>query len=312
MHFVLNEDEIPSWSALIFHYLSFIIFFVFAYLGTIRLSKSLELNKKDSTVFVTIRNVNPISYFVLGIFSFYLIQYFKNIYFYNYYTFDFLYYFSYIGEALLVLTYAVLFALINITNKVNMHFLEKLTEKHDKIFINNKSQQNKTKLVEKLGNLLNTTNNKELNQDLNNFILLVDFILNNSHKGLIPIESEIENLKRYLYFYDLRTKHPSFDLKINGSKQKIFIPHKSIITLVENAIKYGDGAFLIEIDILFTENFVIINVKNRINTKPIILSSNSIGLDNLRKRFNLLLPEKHNLEINNDSGYYSVSLTIQN
>ena len=115
-----------------------------------------------------------------------------------------------------------------------------------------------------------------------------------------------------MYFYDLRTKHPSFDLKISGSNQKIFIPHKSIITLVENAIKYGDGAFLIEIDILFTENFVIINIKNRINTKPIILSSNSIGLDNLRKRFNLLLPEKHNLEIKNDSEYYSVSLTIQN
>ena len=87
-----------------------------------------------------------------------------------------------------------------------------------------------------------------------------------------------------------------------------------LITFIENALKYGASSH-IESDIiislkvnngtltLFTENHTV-NPKPE-NKEP------GIGIANCKKRLELLYPGKHNLEISNTNGIFTVNLILK-
>ena len=92
------------------------------------------------------------------------------------------------------------------------------------------------------------------------------------------------------------------------------IPPMILITFVENAFKHGisyNSRSFIHISIEVSKEadrvrYCVTNTKNpsKWNTQG------GIGLDNVRKRLDLLFPKRYQLEIENTSNQYSVELNI--
>jgi len=85
-------------------------------------------------------------------------------------------------------------------------------------------------------------------------------------------------------------------------------------TFIENSFKHGASKTTgsPRIDIFLTINgknlnFIVTNSKSN----GIEISSSGIGIENTKKRLELLYPERHLLEINETDNNYSVFLEIQ-
>ena len=128
----------------------------------------------------------------------------------------------------------------------------------------------------------------------------------------VTIEEEIDYLRTYIQFQRLRmTKRlqfeESFDPELTGQKihPLLFQP------LLENAFKYIGGAYRIQVSMRKEGAKVCFGVSNTFN--PDFLEQRKgkgIGIDNLRKRLELLYPDKHELRIKKDNTRFRVELCI--
>ena len=88
-----------------------------------------------------------------------------------------------------------------------------------------------------------------------------------------------------------------------------------LIPFVENAFKHGVGMILnptINVD-LHTENHrLIFEVKNKVNRqfKEVKDNASGIGLNNVKRRLELLYPDNHQLTIKDEDDFYLVKLVI--
>ena len=99
----------------------------------------------------------------------------------------------------------------------------------------------------------------------------------------------------------------SFDPELTGQKihPLLFQP------LLENAFKYIGGAYRIQVSMRKEDSKVCFGVSNTFN--PDFLEQRKgkgIGIDNLRKRLELLYPDKHELRIKKDNTRFRVELCI--
>jgi sensor histidine kinase YesM len=139
-----------------------------------------------------------------------------------------------------------------------------------------------------------------------------------SKNGKIVLSKEVEYLKNYIDLQKLRFAKGDkirIDFRVNGDTESAFIEQLILLPLVENAFKHGislqkESEILINLEI--EKNKLKFQVKNTINpVKAISIKSDSgIGLNNLKKRLDLLYPEKYNLVRKEDLNWYEVLLTL--
>lgn len=287
-------------AAIFFHYASYMSFFYGLYFGTQRF---ISLGKcMPAILFI---------YFVFGLASFIMIQYTKYYLFYGVKNFVPQYYLLQIGELFLVGTFAFFFSIYEYTQQLNYKILSSLQLNNNKTLLLNARKQGKEKVVKCLDKILKDTSDYTISPMLLDFKELVNFLLNNTHKALIPVTEEIENLKRYLNLYHLRFDNRKlFNLNISGQPNQLAIPHKTILTLVENCIKHGDLRVPVSIDILFeTESFKV-KVRNKIKKTTFPFKSTNIGLENLKTRLQLHLGDRHSFEVYEDGGWFEVVVGV--
>jgi LytS/YehU family sensor histidine kinase len=87
-----------------------------------------------------------------------------------------------------------------------------------------------------------------------------------------------------------------------------------LISYIENAFKYGvnteDDSF-IHIQIIVFENQLNLTVKNSMVLSDIVLEEKSgNGMENTKKRLQVLYPNKHQLSIKSDNAIYEVDLKL--
>lgn len=131
----------------------------------------------------------------------------------------------------------------------------------------------------------------------------------------VPLEKEIEHIKKYLEFNQLRHSNElHFSFEYEGD-----IPFKKIvklilITYIENAIKHGDirnPEHPMIIRLIVEDNTLIFYISNKkLNRKPILTQRESVGNINTKQRLDLAYPNKHELTILDEGNEYTVSLTI--
>jgi LytS/YehU family sensor histidine kinase len=88
-----------------------------------------------------------------------------------------------------------------------------------------------------------------------------------------------------------------------------------LIPFVENAVKHGVGLVnkpFIHIDLEFTNQGLHFQVKNKKGKEEQVFKdpSSGIGLKNVKRRLELLYPDKHLLLIQEDELNFSVDLTL--
>jgi sensor histidine kinase YesM len=89
-----------------------------------------------------------------------------------------------------------------------------------------------------------------------------------------------------------------------------------LIPFIENAFKHGTGTIdepVIDIYLKISEGLIDFRVKNKFDhtSEEIKDRTSGIGLQNVIRRLNLLYDQKHILSINNNNGWYDVSLQIK-
>lgn len=127
--------------------------------------------------------------------------------------------------------------------------------------------------------------------------------------GMVPITKEIAHIQNYI---DIQSQRFSNKLKVDfeviDDVSAVKIAPMLLITFVENSFKHGDWAAPISFK-LNVENGIEFTTENKIGQANKDASS-GIGLENIRKRLELVYPKRHTLQISEAKNTYFVYLKI--
>jgi LytS/YehU family sensor histidine kinase len=160
-------------------------------------------------------------------------------------------------------------------------------------------------------------NNAEARGALHKFSEMLRYQLYEMNGDKIPVEKEISYLKDYIDLQKLRTDE-NYSVSLNSSPEvKGFsIEPLLLIPFVENAFKhishFKDEINFIKLDLSRNNgefHFAIENSKETVQKAKNI--PGGIGLNNVKRRLELLYADKHKLEIDNGNNLFKVDLKIK-
>jgi LytS/YehU family sensor histidine kinase len=160
-------------------------------------------------------------------------------------------------------------------------------------------------------------NNPAARDALHKFSAMLRYQLYEMNGERIPIEKEVNYLKDYVDLQRLR-KDEHYSVAVNGTEEvKGFsIEPLLLIPFVENAFKHishhKEKPNFIKLDMACENgdfNFMIENSKEMAGTKTAM--QGGIGLNNVKKRLELLYPQKYNLQIQDTRDVFRVTLKIK-
>ena len=145
---------------------------------------------------------------------------------------------------------------------------------------------------------------------------LMRYMLYESDDAKISIDRESEYLRAYIELQHLRFGD---DIAIHFNHKNVdntlTIEPMLLIPFVENAFKHGVGMIMnptIDIDLQTSNKHLIFEIKNRVNRQfnEIKDAASGIGLNNVKRRLELLYPYNHKLTIDDGTDFYVVHLEI--
>ena len=147
---------------------------------------------------------------------------------------------------------------------------------------------------------------------------ILDYILYRCDEKLVPLEEELNTLKNYLEIEKIRySEKLSLNTKLPEKVGPFKIAPLILLPFVENAFKHGvsnyPGNAFVKIDVTLVKKNLFFGIENTRNDQ-IEKEENytqGIGLINVRKRLDLVYPEKYILKIDKSSEKFSVNLTIE-
>jgi two-component system, LytTR family, sensor kinase len=146
---------------------------------------------------------------------------------------------------------------------------------------------------------------------------IMRYMLYDSASEKVPLEKEIEYLKSFIELQNLRVKYPDYvSLKIDGDPTGQFIAPMLLISFVENAFKHGSKnhrpGIIIQLSILKEQiNFEVLNYLKKAQPAQDEPPSGK-GLANIRRRLELIYPDKHKLLISEEEDTFRINLEIIN
>lgn len=169
-----------------------------------------------------------------------------------------------------------------------------------------------------LFNALNTIyfqideNNKEAKQSVEQLSDLLRYQLYAIEKQ-VTMEQEINYLRSYIAFQQLRVSEKLvLDLYFDPELKEQRIHPLLIQPLIENAFKYVRGDYRIKLEMKLNGNQIQTEIKNSISQLRNTNHKNDkgIGLENLKRRLDLLYPSKYDLETRQTGSMFVAKLTI--
>ena len=174
--------------------------------------------------------------------------------------------------------------------------------------------------------IFNTINNirsliledKEKARDmLLNFSDLFRYALKNTDQSKVTLKEELEIVNQYLELLSIQFEHKlNYKIDIDTGLENKTIPPMMLQLLVENAIKHGisqykeGGSILININ--QGDEFLNIHVKNTgsLDKSAKLGDKLGIGLENIRKRLDLIYSGKANFNMNEMDNFVIASIKI--
>ncbi|WP_452603124.1 sensor histidine kinase [Pontimicrobium sp. MEBiC06410] len=141
---------------------------------------------------------------------------------------------------------------------------------------------------------------------------LLDYLLYQVDKPFVSLTEEINHLKDYIALEQLRF-NDTLDVSFisNTIPETLQIAPMLLIPFVENSFKHGtikNGILKIDITINFENDSLYFYIKNTVqNTNN---EQQGIGLENIKKRLELLYKNNYNLDINRNNDSFEVKLTL--
>ena len=146
---------------------------------------------------------------------------------------------------------------------------------------------------------------------------MLRYIISDCNQPFVPLEGEIKMIQDYIALEKIRYgEQIQINIKIQGDPQNKLIAPLLMIPLVENGFKHGASKMIdrqwviLEIDIS-NENLHFLMKNNKPAQGENGISNGHVGLKNVKKRLQLLYPEKHELNIFPAKESFSVSLKVK-
>ena len=144
---------------------------------------------------------------------------------------------------------------------------------------------------------------------------IMRYILTETQRDLVPLRNEVEFINNFIDLQKVRlTDKVTLTYQTEGDIDSLLIAPLLFIPFVENAFKYGVSTkepssihFTIKTEdntIQFTSvNFIVPSENN-------LMENTGIGINNVKRRLELMYPHKHKLSTIQENNYYSVQLEI--
>lgn len=145
---------------------------------------------------------------------------------------------------------------------------------------------------------------------------ILRYMLYDSEDSQVSLHKELEFIQDYIDLQRLRlTEKVLVNYKIIGEAEDYKIEPFIIIPLIENAFKFGtdnvNQTFIIILINILHER-IEIKVTNKIVTKAEGNKNQSgIGINNIKRRLELLYPNKHKFTVDEENDVFSVNLAIK-
>lgn len=140
------------------------------------------------------------------------------------------------------------------------------------------------------------------------------YIVNEYDKDEVLLKDELSYLEDYIALQLMRTdENLEFGFRKNIGNENLKIAPMILVNFIENAFKYGfntEEKSEIKIDISTEETTLFFKIRNRIVNRSETENSSKVGLKNTMEQLNYSYPNRYMLDIQNDSGEYSVNLKI--
>jgi two-component system LytT family sensor kinase len=206
-----------------------------------------------------------------------------------------------------------------IYNQQQLALLEKERVKHELDFL--KAQINPHALFNSLNSIYGHIDKS--NQTARNILLkfsgLLRYQLYDCSEDKISLEKEIEYIRNYISFQQIRKEENLIvDTDIEIDQYSHRIAPLLLVVLIENAFKFvsnfTDKDNKIDISITAKEDlftFKICNTTEHRQALSAILNPGGIGIVNLKRRLELLYPDKHEIAFKQELDYYEATLALQ-
>lgn len=143
---------------------------------------------------------------------------------------------------------------------------------------------------------------------------LLDYLLYQADKPLVSLGSEIEHIQDYIALEQMRFRNNllvAFDLPPNT--ENIDIPPMLLIPFVENSFKHGqpvEGKLRISISLQADKEKLNFFIMNSVKADTTPETQNGLGLKNLKKRLQLLYPDRHSFSAEKTGNCFEAHLSI--
>ena len=145
---------------------------------------------------------------------------------------------------------------------------------------------------------------------------MLRYMLYEAGKDKCHVDDEVEYLKNYIALQQLRFGD---DVKVTTwweiDDNNCFIEPMLLVPFVENAFKHGIGMVkdpYIDIELHTRNGELFFHISNNYDAKNVSKDkSTGIGLENIKKRLNLLYAGKYSLALKDDGRVYSVELKLE-
>jgi len=144
----------------------------------------------------------------------------------------------------------------------------------------------------------------------------MSYTLYESNTEKVPLSKELEFIKNYVELEKMRysgSKDIRFEFPSESECSGFYIAPLLTFTFIENAFKYGlksKTGSLLNLCIKIENGCFYFDVENDIDDTRKTADFGGIGLENSRKRLQLLYPDKYELQIQNPEGCFKVSLKL--
>lgn len=147
---------------------------------------------------------------------------------------------------------------------------------------------------------------------------MLRYMLSESHRP-VTVSQELEFISGYIELMKMRLA-PDFPVKVNldcSCDPEAPIAPLIFINIIENAFKYGMTATIsrgIDIDIRLDGGKAQCKVSNSYDAeaaRSLRKRSSGIGMSNLRRRLDLRYPSGYSLDVEDNGGIFTVSLSIE-
>ena len=143
---------------------------------------------------------------------------------------------------------------------------------------------------------------------------MMHYVMQDVALEMVPLELELEYLDHYVDLQKLRLNEKAdVSLHVEGDPAGYEIPPMILVPFIENAFKYGTSSHentVIRVDLAINEGSLSFKVFNRIFTGREKTETFGIGIQNTRKRLDLIYPGRYTLDLENNGSVFIVNLEI--